>query len=337
MSKEVLKLALEAMECISTADDCDFLNVRQAVQLGEAIDAIKKALEQPEERYTYGTPLLDSFTKPAPVQEPVGEVNRYGLDSHGRKWHGIYWYDPNVDVAHGTKLYTTPPAQEIVCSTGLCHYKPAAPDLQAELDATNRQVEILSDALAESRREMAALKAVQEPVGRTDQQIVDQTEELAGFLMRAFHRREKADPLSTFRGTQDIRAQHCWQTACQIQEMLTATDPENAVAELDVDDTSPAAQPAPVQELLADAWMHKDGRLTDAKAKTARVENFHGWRPMAFIDSPTSPAAQRPWVGLTDEEIDDIYEQHHNQYAECISVSFGYERAIEAKLKELNT
>jgi hypothetical protein len=35
---------------------------------------------------------------------------------------------------------------------------PAAPDLQAELDATNRQVEILSDALAESRREVAALK-----------------------------------------------------------------------------------------------------------------------------------------------------------------------------------
>jgi hypothetical protein len=37
--------------------------------------------------------------------------------------------------------------------------------LQAELDATNRQVEILSDALAESRREVAALKAVQEPWG----------------------------------------------------------------------------------------------------------------------------------------------------------------------------
>jgi hypothetical protein len=35
----------------------------------------------------------------------------------------------------------------------------AAPDLQAELDATNKQVEILSDALAESRREVAALKA----------------------------------------------------------------------------------------------------------------------------------------------------------------------------------
>ena len=37
-------------------------------------------------------------------------------------------------------------------------------EANAELDATNRQVEILSDALAESRREVATLKAVQEPV-----------------------------------------------------------------------------------------------------------------------------------------------------------------------------
>jgi hypothetical protein len=36
----------------------------------------------------------------------------------------------------------------------------AAPDLQAELDATNRQVEILSDALAESRRQVDALVAI---------------------------------------------------------------------------------------------------------------------------------------------------------------------------------
>jgi hypothetical protein len=40
---------------------------------------------------------------------------------------------------------------------GISMPPPEAPDLQAELDATNRQVEILSDALAESRREVAAL------------------------------------------------------------------------------------------------------------------------------------------------------------------------------------
>jgi bacterioferritin-associated ferredoxin len=42
----------------------------------------------------------------------------------------------------------------------------------------------------------------------------------------------------------------------------------------------------------------------------------------------------RPWVGLTDEEIDNIYEQHHNQYGQ--SEFLNYERAIEAKLKEKN-
>jgi hypothetical protein len=47
-----------------------------------------------------------------PEQEPVGEVQRHGLDSHGRQWHGIHWYNSNVDVPHRTKLYTSPPARE---------------------------------------------------------------------------------------------------------------------------------------------------------------------------------------------------------------------------------
>lgn len=55
---------------------------------------------------------------------------------------------------------------------------------------------------------------------------------------------------------------------------------------------SSVVQQAPVQEPVADAWMHKDGRLTDAKAKTARAENFHGWRPLAFIASATPPAQE---------------------------------------------
>jgi hypothetical protein len=45
---------------------------------------------------------------------------------------------------------------------------------------------------------------------------------------------------------------------------------------------------------------------------------------------------KREWVGLTDEEIDALYLQHHNQYGECESPSWGYERAIEQALKEKN-
>jgi hypothetical protein len=44
--------------------------------------------------------------------------------------------------------------------------------MEAELKATNRQVEILSDALAESRREVAQLKAQRQWVGLTDDEIL---------------------------------------------------------------------------------------------------------------------------------------------------------------------
>jgi len=43
---------------------------------------------------------------------------------------------------------------------------------------------------------------------------------------------------------------------------------------------------------------------------------------------------QREWVGLTDEEIHNLYDQHHNQYGQ--SEFLNYERAIEAKLREKN-
>jgi hypothetical protein len=79
----------------------------------------------------------------APVQEPVAD----GLI---RQYITALVANKPDEAANATKgmvdyVYTTPPA---------------APDLQAELDATNRQVEILSDALAESRREVDALVAV---------------------------------------------------------------------------------------------------------------------------------------------------------------------------------
>ena len=45
---------------------------------------------------------------------------------------------------------------------------------------------------------------------------------------------------------------------------------------------------------------------------------------------------QRPWVGLTDEEIDAIYWQHENHCGEYKVSIWPYERAIEAKLKEKN-
>jgi hypothetical protein len=47
----------------------------------------------------------------------------------------------------------------------------------------------------------------------------------------------------------------------------------------------------------------------------------------------TPPAAQRQWVGLTDEEIDDLAEFHGLDFMSYDS----FTRAIEAKLMEKNT
>jgi hypothetical protein len=47
-----------------------------------------------------------------------------------------------------------------------------------------------------------------------------------------------------------------------------------------------------------------------------------------------SAPPQRNWQGLTNEEIEDIRLEYH--YADG-AVKVGYERAIEAKLKEKNT
>jgi hypothetical protein len=81
----------------------------------------------------------------ATVQEPVATLWQHGETGRTRITMPGDITDCDARWFKAADLYTTPPA---------------APDLQAELDATNRQVEILSDALAESRREIDALVAL---------------------------------------------------------------------------------------------------------------------------------------------------------------------------------
>jgi hypothetical protein len=52
-----------------------------------------------------------------------------------------------------------------------------------------------------------------------------------------------------------------------------------------------------------------------------------GFDRVEYYTTPT--AAQRPWVGLTDEERDDLLDNY--------ITAEGRARAIEAKLKEKNT
>ena len=56
----------------------------------------------------------------------------------------------------------------------------------------------------------------------------------------------------------------------------------------------------------------------------------------ASVDA-TPPAAQRQWVGLTDEEIGSAYEEAAAKINYCAPSHVQISRAIEAKLKEKNT
>ena len=69
------------------------------------------------------------------------------------------------------------------------------------------------------------------------------------------------------------------------------------------------------------------------KAKQFCIAGPSG-RPFAKAWEPlyTFPPAQRTWVGLTDEEITDIWAEASPYYHED-----DFARAIEAKLKEKNT
>ena len=130
---EALDLALEAL--VYASSYCDTYDAITAIKQARALD--KMADNARELGLDY-----------EPVQEPVAWMDRDG-DLYANE-PDKNWCPPHYP------LYTTPPAAQ------------PAPDLQAELEATNRQVEILSDALAESRREVAQLKSqpapLQEPV-----------------------------------------------------------------------------------------------------------------------------------------------------------------------------
>jgi hypothetical protein len=366
-----LRLALEALEYWDVHG-----KLHQPTE--EAITAIKQVLEQPAKNaskqfHEWAVAEHAALVQPVAMRMPkVGDrVVCIEDESLGTVVYLTAGGSPEIkfdDGSHGTYMvrefaelfgYTTlPAAQEIVCSTGLCHYKPAAPvrplpfgvggslvaiktllsrdpcvhaniaiemidvilkehpaaqpapDLQAELEATNRQVEILSDALAESRREVAALKSVQEPVAK------DSRDCPYCYHTGSVHCGDVKDKILSNGG--DLG--YC--SNAQIYGRRT--------------------QPAPVQPV---AWMYE--LIIDGEVCNVECTNVN-WNPeyqpfgragIDFVEGgkvtktplyTTPPAAQRQWVGLTDEERTKIRREH---YARTLPLM----EAVEAKLHEKNT
>jgi hypothetical protein len=104
--------------------------------------------------------------------------------------------------------------------------------------------------------------------------------------------------------------------------------------------TPPAAQPAPVQDLPFGVG----GGLVAIKTLLGRDPCVHANTAIEMIDAilKEHPAAQKPWVGLTDDElVAAIYELEgfafgldNGNVSDKIVVE--YARLVEAKLKEKN-
>ena len=97
-----------------------------------------------------------------------------------------------------------------------------------------------------------------------------------------------------------------------------------------------AEQPAQQEPVAWLIWLHGPAGHFDhkqfAELEFERRNKEYPDPDRKLLPLYTSPPAQRTWVGLTDEEITDIWAEASPYYHED-----DFARAIEAKLKEKNT
>lgn len=122
---------------------------------------------------------------------------------------------------------------------------------------------------------------------RTDEEIVEQTEKLAAKLMSWRWGQEAEGKDFEYRYSGNARAQGCWAAACKIQEMITGTDVQNAVDE--VDGVDPELDPEQEQE--------DDAPQAEAQAQADVVEK-QASAAVAAPEQVQAQAAPRVSVGL---------------------------------------
>ena len=98
---------------------------------------------------------------------------------------------------------------------------------------------------------------------------------------------------------------------------------------------------APVQEPVAWRFTGIAGFkrfVTDAQHKGLPLEVRSWYEPFKCASCITPPAAQRQWVGLTDEERKFVRNSvGYNQFVTAGEYAEHVQKATEAKLKERNT
>jgi hypothetical protein len=149
---------------------------------------------------------------------------------------------------------------------------------------------------------------------RTDQEIVDQTEKLAVWLL-SWCFNHQPETLTPMRESAHPFAQRCWSAACHIQEMLTNTDPENAVAELDVAHSVSESKPLAAYVIGCFSAAEAEG-LQDVLAETTdkRLKDLVERRLMhAFYAAQNTAPPQPCHLPCGDIKCAAICKRHAEQ------------------------
>ena len=89
----------------------------------------------------------------------------------------------------------------------------------------------------------------------------------------------------------------------------------------------------PEQEPVA--WGVPNTRPTERQPFMTLLHSTDGCQyPEMLVPLYTAPPP-RQWQKLTQREIDELWDLHHDDYGNALSAT-GYEHAIEAKLRERN-
>jgi len=101
--------------------------------------------------------------------------------------------------------------------------------------------------------------------------------------------------------------------------------------------TTPSAQPAFVQEPVADVYMAGSMKTNiGTNGRVVYVSTVYSEKPLVKGDKlyTAPPAAQRQWVGLTETEFEALHWKAKGYVATGL---MDVVRMVEAKLKEKNT